>query len=181
MDIARVADHPALDLVGTVSERTTLALEHLATPADLDAFLVGAGVVDHPPGADAAALAEAIDLREALHGLLVAATAGQPLPRHPLVRVNRAAAAPPVTTRLAADGSLSRTGDVDAALSSVARAGLDLLGGDDLARVRWCADDTCTHPFLDRSRAGRRRWCGMTGCGDRAKARAYRARKRAEG
>ncbi|MGH1526542.1 CGNR zinc finger domain-containing protein [Leifsonia sp. L25] len=30
----------------------------------------------------------------------------------------------------------------------------------------------CTRPFLDVSRASNRRWCGMSGCGDRAKAAA---------
>ncbi|PYC65712.1 hypothetical protein C7C45_27955 [Micromonospora arborensis] len=29
-----------------------------------------------------------------------------------------------------------------------------------------------------RSRGARRRWCGMRGCGDRAKAAAYRQRRR---
>ncbi len=174
-----LADHPALDLVGTVSERTSLHLEHLTTPTDLDDFLVRAGVVDASPHADAADLATAVEVREALYALLRAATAGgAALPRQALGVVNTAAAAPPVTPRLSAAGTVTRRGDVRAALSSVARSALDLLGGDDLSRLRWCADDTCTHPFLDRSRAGRRRWCGMTGCGDRAKARAYRARKR---
>ena len=92
--------------------------------------------------------------------------------------VNDAAAGPAVTLRLSADGHVERIGTVPAALAHIARTGIDLIGGPDRARLRWCADATCTHPFLDRSRARRRRWCGMAGCGDRAKARAYRARHR---
>ena len=65
-----------------------------------------------------------------------------------------------------------------AALTAVARAAIELVGGPDRHLLRWCANDACTHPFVDRSRGGRRRWCGMAGCGDRAKARAYRARRR---
>lgn len=179
-DVARIAEHPALDLVGTLSERTTTRLEHLVTPADLAGWLVRAGVVDRPPAVDPDELAAALDLREALYALLVAATGGRPLPRTALAVVNRAAQRPPVVSRLRASGALTRTGDIGAALSTIARAALELLGGDELERVRWCADDTCTHPFLDHSRAGRRRWCGMSGCGDRAKARAYRARQRGQ-
>ncbi|MHA3702003.1 CGNR zinc finger domain-containing protein [Jatrophihabitans sp. YIM 134969] len=178
MDTARVADHPALDFVGTVAERNSTRHEHLRTPVDLDDWLVRAGVVDRHPQADDDDLIRALEVREALYALLVAASDSRPLPRAALAAVNRAAANPPVTARLAPDGTLTRTGDVTAALSTVARSALDLVGGDDLARLRWCDDTACTHPFLDRSRAGRRRWCGMAGCGDRAKARAYRARRR---
>lgn len=175
-----LADHPALDLVGTVAERDSTRLEQLAAPADVDAWLLRAGVVDVDPRADAADLRATVDLREALYEVLRAATSAHALPRPALATINAAAAGPPVTVRLAGPGELHRSGDVAAALSTIARAAVDLLGGDDLARVRWCAGDACTHPFLDRSRAGQRRWCGMAGCGDRAKARAYRARRRGE-
>lgn len=175
-----LADHPALDLVGTVSERGSKRVEHLAGPNDLDDWLTRAGIVDASPRADASDLAAAIEVREALFAVLQAATAGDALPRRELRVVNTAAQHPPITVRLTESGTLTRTGSVTAALSTIARAAVELLGGDDLARVRWCADDSCTHPFLDRSRAGQRRWCGMAGCGDRAKARAYRARQRGE-
>jgi predicted RNA-binding Zn ribbon-like protein len=187
-----LADHPALDFVGTVSERTTTRLERLSTPATLDAWLVGAGVVDVAPGATADDLAAAVRLREALYALLRAATAevAEDLDAGPLAMgaldavadaltvVNGAATGPSVAVTLTPEGDLRRTGDVAAALAHIARTGVELIGGPDRARLRWCADATCTHPFLDRSRAGRRRWCGMAGCGDRAKARAYRARRR---
>jgi predicted RNA-binding Zn ribbon-like protein len=55
---------------------------------------------------------------------------------------------------------------------------LDLHGDADRPLLSRCADDRCTRPFVDRSRGHRRRWCGMRGCGDRAKAAAYRARHR---
>jgi predicted RNA-binding Zn ribbon-like protein len=50
-------------------------------------------------------------------------------------------------------------------------------GGTD--RFRICANDGCRWVFEDTSRAGRRRWCDMTSCGNVAKARRYRARHRA--
>jgi predicted RNA-binding Zn ribbon-like protein len=44
--------------------------------------------------------------------------------------------------------------------------------------LRVCANDDCRWAFEDTSRAGRRRWCDMTTCGNVAKARRYRARKK---
>lgn len=173
-----LADHPALDLVGTVAERTSTRLEHLATPADLAEWLVRAGVLDRPPAVTDRDLDQARTLRESLYALLRAATDDAPLPHDALADVNAAATGPAVGLTLDARGHAHRSGGVDAALAEIARAGVTLLGGPDRARLRWCADATCTHPFLDRSRAGRRRWCGMAGCGDRAKARAYRSRHR---
>jgi predicted RNA-binding Zn ribbon-like protein len=55
---------------------------------------------------------------------------------------------------------------------------LNLFDSADRQALHWCADPSCTRPFIDRSRGHRRRWCGMKGCGDRAKAAAYRARQR---
>ena len=181
-----LADHPALDFVGTVSERTTARVEQLTTPAELDAWLVLAGVVDEAPRATVDDLAAALRLREALYTLLRATSDkavddredGPPFSRDALDVVNDAAAGPSVAVALTPGGRILRTGDATAALAHIARAGVELIGGPDRERLRWCADTTCTHPFLDRSRAGRRRWCGMAGCGDRAKARAYRARRR---
>ncbi len=43
-------------------------------------------------------------------------------------------------------------------------------------RVRICANDTCRWVFYDESRAGRRCWCDMASCGNRAKAARHRAR-----
>ncbi|WP_433334411.1 CGNR zinc finger domain-containing protein [Spirillospora sp. CA-294931] len=63
----------------------------------------------------------------------------------------------------------------------VARALVDLLGGAPPDRVRRCAGDACVLWFLDTSRNGRRRWCSMTGCGNRAKARAHYAREKNSG
>ena len=47
-------------------------------------------------------------------------------------------------------------------------------------RVRRCGNDECVLWFLDTSRAGTRRWCSMTGCGNRLKARRHYSRLRAD-
>ena len=46
-------------------------------------------------------------------------------------------------------------------------------------RLRICDNDTCRWIFYDESRAGRRRWCDMASCGNRAKAARHRARLKA--
>jgi predicted RNA-binding Zn ribbon-like protein len=173
-----LADHPALDLVGTVAERTSTRVEQLTTPERLADWLVEAGLLDTAPAATAAELTAARHLREALYAVLRATSDGLPLPPDALAVVHAAAAGPAVRLTLDPTGALHREGDATAALTAVARAAVELVGGPDRHLLRWCAGAACTHPFLDRSRGGRRRWCGMAGCGDRAKARAYRTRRR---
>jgi predicted RNA-binding Zn ribbon-like protein len=173
-----VTGNLALDYVATVAERRTTRLEHLTAPEDLAEWIAQAGIVDGPVAVTPAGLERAKEVREALFALVEAAIDGEPAPREALRVVNEAAAAPPPTPALQ-DAAIHREGDLDAVLSALARAALELLGGQERARVKWCAGEDCTRPFVDRSRGGRRRWCGMAGCGDRAKAAAYRARRRA--
>jgi predicted RNA-binding Zn ribbon-like protein len=63
-------------------------------------------------------------------------------------------------------------------LSTIARDAIDLLAGPYAGRIRECAHPDCSRLFLDVSHAGRRRWCGMTACGNRSKSAAYRRRVR---
>jgi predicted RNA-binding Zn ribbon-like protein len=45
-------------------------------------------------------------------------------------------------------------------------------------RVRRCANPECILHFYDASRGGRRQWCSMAACGNRAKARRHYERAR---
>lgn len=45
-------------------------------------------------------------------------------------------------------------------------------------RVKACRGDDCRWVFVDGSRNASRRWCAMAGCGNRAKAAAFRSRHR---
>jgi predicted RNA-binding Zn ribbon-like protein len=173
-----IAGRLALDFVATVSERGTSDVERLSTPADLADWIEQADVLDRRLSVTDAQVAEARKLREAIYGLVSAWTgAASPADRQRRT-VNAAAAASPPTPVLSRDGRVHRDGDVGAVLSLVARDAIELAGSPDLPLVRWCADPFCTRPFVDRSRGHRRRWCGMRGCGDRAKAAAYRRRQR---
>lgn len=177
MDFEFIADRPVLDFLPTLAERGHADVERLTVPRDLADWAVQAGVVERSPSVDDAGLRRAKDLREAMFRLVQALIDGTPAAAADRELVNAAAAGPLPTLRLDANG-LHRTGDIESVLAVLARDCLELHDSDDRHALRWCADEHCTRPFVDRSRGARRRWCGMRGCGDRAKAAAYRRRQR---
>jgi predicted RNA-binding Zn ribbon-like protein len=65
---------------------------------------------------------------------------------------------------------------VEAFLAPVAEAVADLLADGDFDLVRHCEGHDCVMWFYDRTKGHRRRWCTSTGCGNRAKVAAFRAR-----
>ena len=71
--------------------------------------------------------------------------------------------------------------DLDQARATVAGSLAHYLSEHDEHRLRICDDDTCGWLFIDHSPAGRRRWCDMRTCGNRAKVARHRARARGEG
>ncbi|MFW6088609.1 MAG: CGNR zinc finger domain-containing protein [Gemmatimonadota bacterium] len=77
-----------------------------------------------------------------------------------------------------ADAPSEDLGDAlaDRIIGAVARSAADLLTCGELERVKVCAADDCGWFFVDVSRNRSRRWCDMAGCGNRDKARRYRAR-----
>jgi len=172
-----IADRPVLDLLSTIAERGTRDDEKLQSEQDLASWIEQSGIVDTAPPVTNQALERAKALREAMFRLVASLIEHQTPSATDRALVNAAAEASPPLLRLDDDG-LHRYGDVDAVLALFARDCLDLFDSPDRAALRWCADPNCTRPFNDRSRGQRRRWCGMKGCGDRAKAAAYRRRRR---
>jgi predicted RNA-binding Zn ribbon-like protein len=67
---------------------------------------------------------------------------------------------------------------LDALLDPVLWSAAQLLASPRRERLRSCANLHCGWVFLDLSRNGRRRWCDMSECGNRAKARRYYERHR---
>jgi predicted RNA-binding Zn ribbon-like protein len=55
---------------------------------------------------------------------------------------------------------------------------LELLQTFPPERTRICAGTKCGWLFIDRSKAGRRRWCDMATCGNAAKSRRHYRRTR---
>ena len=150
--------------------------DELDSPATLRRFLADAGL---PAGRlTAEDLERARRVREALRSLM-GINNGQPLdPGAPEVL---AAAGRAATLHVEVDGEgrarLSPAGGgLDAALAvllaAVARAQED----GSWKRMKACAAHTCQWAFYDHSRNRSRTWCDMAVCGNRAKARSYRAR-----
>lgn len=67
---------------------------------------------------------------------------------------------------------------LDRMLWSITRSAADLLTSEQLMRVRECSGDDCSWLFVDTSKNHSRRWCDMSDCGNRAKARRHYARAR---
>jgi predicted RNA-binding Zn ribbon-like protein len=73
-----------------------------------------------------------------------------------------------------------RTVPLDAA-GAILLAAVRLADAGDWPRVKLCAAATCRWAFVDESRNRSRSWCSMETCGNRAKARSFRSRARADG
>lgn len=69
-------------------------------------------------------------------------------------------------------------GDLRAPIWPVMESAATLLTSDELDRVHECDAEDCNWLFLDCSRSGTRRWCSMSSCGNRAKARRHYRRRR---
>jgi predicted RNA-binding Zn ribbon-like protein len=81
------------------------------------------------------------------------------------------------------DGTYARTfvpvGDAFAGLMiPIVESAADALILGELPRVRRCADSRCARVFYDSTKNGRRRWCDMATCGNRAKAARHRQKLR---
>lgn len=63
----------------------------------------------------------------------------------------------------------------DRPLWASALSAVELLTSPDLGRVTRCSGEGCAWLFVDASKNRSRRWCDMSVCGNRAKARRYRA------
>ena len=63
-------------------------------------------------------------------------------------------------------------------LLPIAESAADLLSYGNRANLRKCENSQCILYFYDTTKNHRRRWCSMSGCGNRAKAAAFYKRKR---
>ena len=165
--------HAALDLTATLAGRLKeQQRELLVAPADLNRWLVSSGLAQRFPAANERDLAMGKVLREAIY---VLATSGRSEAARE--QLNKIAAGRAATPQLTAATGLVREGTAAELLTTLAQLAVELLGNDASSRIRQCEGSGCALLFLDLSRSGRRRWCSMDGCGNRAKAEAFRRRQ----
>jgi predicted RNA-binding Zn ribbon-like protein len=170
----------SLDLCSTLLWRYRAPIEQLQVPADFALWLREAGIRPAPVAMSDADVRSARLLRESIYSVTHDHLAGRPLARAQVATINAAAARPDPVPRLAAGNRLAWSADepARAALSRIARDAIELLTGPSAARIRECAAPDCAFLFLDTSRAGGRRWCAMSRCGNREHVREHRRRQR---
>jgi predicted RNA-binding Zn ribbon-like protein len=203
-DIPPVPDHEielsggalALDFANTVGgTHVSPTHDHLRSYGDIARFAVLAGSL---PSSAAKGLAEraerdptraeavyelGIALRESIWAVFSALASGESPRDADLALIGDAAASGAARSRLVYDKdgvgwSLpSDSEELERPLWDIARSAADLLTSGEHDRVKQCASTTCEWVFLDRSRNRSRRWCDMSDCGNRAKARRFHAKK----
>jgi predicted RNA-binding Zn ribbon-like protein len=132
------------------------------------------------PFSDSALLQGARELREIALAAVQDRTSGK---KPSLVALNRFLADAPSHAALTTDDARNirvirvyGKETVEAFLAPVAEAVAELLADGDFDLVRQCEGNGCVMWFYDRTKGHRRRWCTSTGCGNRAKVAAFRAR-----
>lgn len=83
----------------------------------------------------------------------------------------------PVTVRLGGGFEPEAPLGAPGAVGALAAAWALTVACGDWARLKQCPDHECGWVFWDATRSRTRRWCTMRVCGNRAKVRAYAARK----
>ncbi len=184
-----------LDFANTVGGELKARTDNrLQRYADLVSWGLYAGALDAPiadalsrrdgrdPAGAAAALEQAVALRDGLYRIFSPIAAGAAADPADLERLNGAFAEAmahlAVTPRRLSYGWRwsGMAEDLASPLWPIARSAAELLTGPELDRVRECG--RCSWLFLDTSKNRRRRWCRMEVCGNRAKSARHYSRKR---
>ena len=140
--------------------------------------------------ADPAAASEALrrtkELREALFVIITSLILGKAPPKSAMDELSRYWQAGIAAHELRYEARSVRLEmraaaiDLDLIASLIAYRFVASVLPEPMDRLRICAGNDCSWLFLDRSKAGRRRWCDMAVCGNNAKSRRFHERMREE-
>jgi predicted RNA-binding Zn ribbon-like protein len=188
-----IGERQWLDFVNTDDVRRGVRIDALRDFDALVAWLEAAEVLDaeralsirrraqQQPAGATAAVADARRVRASLRSLAERGAQASDVRLAVVSEINRVLGRSAGTRRLEArsDGGFVRsfvpTGDAFAGLMiPIVESAADALVLGELARVRRCADPRCLRVFYDGTKNGRRRWCDMATCGNRAKAARHR-------
>ena len=179
-----------LELVNTLAYDDETVTDDLSSPEAAVGFLADHGLAHREAlqaqaERDPAWLADVVAARDAMRDLWDAEVEGRSAAAGTVDRLNAILAHAPRAALVPAIAGVSvghRHVDEDPTAEALARAiqpMLDAIAAGETARFRVCANDGCRWVFEDTSRGGHRRWCSMSSCGNRAKAKRFRSRKRA--
>ena len=124
------------------------------------------------------ALDEATELREVIYRIFVAVARERTPAKADIEKFNKKLAEAMTHARIEPlpggfAWSWEESDALDQMIWPIARSAADLLTSHELERVKTCGSDDCGWLFVDASRNGSRRWCDMSDCGNRAKARRH--------
>jgi predicted RNA-binding Zn ribbon-like protein len=188
-ELSLLAGRVSLDFANTLSgQGTRFEIDHMTGIAAFEVWLRHAGLLVGPDAIsghgddDPAAFRRVLALRDAINGIgtaLVARLAPDDGDLAALCRIAGRGLPQLQLERQERDGfvwAVSPAASSDAPLAQLALDAIDVLRFSDLSRLRRCQGEDCGWLFLDTSKNGKRRWCDMTVCGNRAKARRHRAK-----
>ena len=193
-----IADDLALDFANTESGRGYPShQDHLRNPSDIADWLrhtttitldeaqwLRAETRARPDFAEDL-LSQAIQLRSAIQDIGSAVGHGASPPEPALTILATLHARFLARASLAPDGESCqwrwglRASPVEAALGPIALAAVKLFTECDFIRIKECGGSACGWLFYDTSKNNRRKWCEMEVCGNRAKQRRLKTRRRA--
>lgn len=173
----------ALDFANTVDHRDFgdhRPREFLPDPASLDAWLLHQGFSS--PDTSEADFARALALRSGLRDLAEAHGPDSP-PIEEAATIELGAFELPLRASVDDRARLTLTGAHEGTRFALARILATVVlaeAGGTWSRAKMCSAPDCRVVFYDGSKAHNSRWCSSTGCGNRMKTRAYRARRRGD-
>jgi predicted RNA-binding Zn ribbon-like protein len=148
------------------------------TPAELAAWLSARGLLaEHRVSPQDHALA--LEVREITRRLLLVNNGERQHPED-LAALDRLAAEAAVTARFRPGGMRLEpiAGGVIGALGQLVAIMAEAMVEGSWGRLKACSDHGCQWAFYDRSKNHSAHWCSMKVCGNRAKARQFRERRR---
>ncbi len=163
------------DFVNTDDRET--GVDRLVTAAALTTYLQEEGLLPGSARASRRDLDQAVQLRSELRAALVAHHDGR---RDPVAGLRAAVERLEVHLTWTDEGPRlePRRSGVQAALARIGIAAHEAARDGTWSRLKICSSDACEWAYYDHSKNQSRRWCEY-GCGNRAKSRALRARRRA--
>jgi predicted RNA-binding Zn ribbon-like protein len=164
------------DFVNTVDLETEI--DRIATPDELAEWLSEEGLVEDLVEPTAAEHADALAVREAIRQLLLANNGLPADTEAASATLEEAGRKTGLGVRFE-NGLpvLAAAGDgVAGALGQLVAAVAELATTPEWSRLKACRDEHCRVVFYDKSRNRSRAWCSMEVCGNREKARSFRAR-----
>ncbi len=157
--------------------------ELLTSPESLASWLASRGLTTAQVRAVESEHAHALAAREALRGLARAHGTGADARDQALAELCRAARGAPVEVAFGPQGPyfLSADGGVPGAIGVLMAITAQSMIDGTWSRLKVCPGHDCGWAFYDHSRNQAGRWCSMSVCGGRAKARAHYRRRRGGG